>query len=104
ATGLDVSSAGNASGNDALTIVVGAGGYDLSSPAAGALTEGDTFSLDGITYEFRTTGANVLITLADGAVTNTVASAIQAAIHAQYLAGNTSVDATVATNTVTATN
>jgi flagellin len=108
ATGLDVSSAGNASGNDALTIVVGAGGYDLSSPAAGALTEGDTFSLDGITYEFRTTGAvtgsNVLITLADGAVTNTVASAIQAAIHAQFLAGNTSVDATVSTNTVTATN
>ena len=108
ATGLDVSAAGNASVNDALTIVVGAGGYDLSSPAAGALTEGDTFSLDGITYEFRTTGAvtgsNVLITLADGAVTNTVASAIQAAIHAQYLAGNTSVDATVATNTVTATN
>jgi flagellin len=108
ATGLDVSVGANATGNDALTIVTGAGGYDLSAPAAGAVTEGDTFSLDGVTYEFRTTGpvtgANVLITLADGATADQVAAGIQGAIHAQYVAGNTSVDATVSTNTVTATN
>jgi flagellin len=107
ATGLDVSTAGNASGNDTMTIVAAANGYDLT-PAANTLSQGDTFSLDGITYEFRTTGSvtgsNVLITLADGVDDDTVAAAIQAAIHAQFLAGNTSVDATVATNTVTVTN
>ncbi len=108
ATGLDVSSVANPTGNDALTIVAGAGGYDLSAPAAGAITQGDTFSLDGVTYEFRSTGAvtgaNVLISLTDGASADDVAAGIQAAIHAQYVLGNTSVDATVATNTVTATN
>jgi len=46
----------------------------------------------------------VAVTAADADTANTVAAAIQAAVHAQYVAGNTSVDATVATDTVTFTN
>ncbi|HVQ16920.1 MAG TPA: flagellin [Vicinamibacterales bacterium] len=108
ATGLDVSNVGNASGHDAMTVAVNAAGYDLT-PAANTATQGDTFSLDGLTYEFRTTGAvttstNVLVTVADGSTATQVADAMAAAIHAQYVAGNTSVDATAATGTLTATN
>ena len=106
-TGLDASTGAAASGNDAMTLQVG-GAYDLSAPAAGSLTDGDTFTLDGITYEFDTGGStttgNVVITLADGATADTVATAIQAAVHGQYVAGNTTVDATVSTDTVTLTN
>jgi flagellin len=107
ATGLDVSTGANASGNDALTLQVAAA-YDLSTPGATSLTDGDTFSLDGLTYEFSSTGtvtgSNVRVTVADGDAVGVVAAAIQTAVHAQYLAGNTSVDATVATDTVTFTN
>ncbi|MEA5098048.1 MAG: flagellin, partial [Burkholderiaceae bacterium] len=94
ATGLDISAGANASGHDTMTLQAG-GTFDLSSPAAGSVTDGDTFTLDGITYEFgqnshNVTGTNVKITLADGASADTVASGIQSAVHAQYLAGNTS--------------
>ncbi len=107
ATGLDISAGSNASGNDSLTIQAG-GTFDLSSPAAGSVTEGDTFTLDGLTYEFTSdatvSGSNVAITLADGATANTVAAGINTAINAQFALGNTSVSSTVATDTVTATN
>src|SRR5689334_12274633 len=107
ATGLDISAGSNASGNDAFTLQV-AGAYDLSAPAATSLTDGDTFVVDGITYELDSnstvTAGNVAVTAADADTANTVAAAIQAAVHAQYVAGNTSVDATVATDTVTFTN
>jgi flagellin len=95
ATGLDVSDAGNASGHDSFTLLVG-GAFDATAPAAGSLTNGDTFTLDGITYEFSddatVTGSNVRVEVADGDVVNDVADAIYDAVHAQFLAGNTSVD------------
>ncbi len=107
ATGLDISAGSNPTGNDTLTIQAG-GTFDLSAPAAGSVTEGDTFTLDGLTYEFTSdatvTGSNVAITLADGATANTVAAGINTAINAQYALGNTSVSSTVATDTVTVTN
>src|SRR5690349_17841060 len=108
ATGLDISTgAQNPAGHDALTLQI-AGAYDLSAPAATSLTDGDTFVLDGLTYEFSSTGSvtgsNVRVTVADADTADTVAAAVQAAVHAQYLAGNTSVDAAVTTDTVTFTN
>jgi len=107
ATGLDASTGANASGHDTLTIQAG-GAFDLSSPASGSLTEGDNFTLDGLTYEFTTdatvTGSNVAVTVADSDTATAVATAIKTAINAQYALGTTSVSATSATDTVTATN
>jgi flagellin len=95
ATGLDVSDAGNATGNDSFTLQVG-GAFDSTAPAAGSLTDGDTFTLDGLTYEFSTdatvTGNNVRVAVVDGATANDVADAIYTAVHGQFTAGNTSVD------------
>ncbi len=53
ATGLDVSVGANPTGHDTFTLTMG-GAFDLSAPAAGSLTEGDSFTLDGLTYEFTT--------------------------------------------------
>jgi flagellin len=107
ATGLDISAGSNPSGNDAFTLAVG-GTFDLSSPAAGSVTEGDTFTVDGLTYEFTSdatvTGSNVAITLVADDTANTVAAAINTAINAQFALGTTSVSSTVSTNTVTITN
>jgi flagellin len=107
ATGLDISAGSNPTGNDALTLQVG-GAFDLSAPGAGSLTEGDTFTLDGLTYEFTTdatvTGSNVAVTVADGNTAAQVATAINTAVNLQFAAGNTSVSSTVATDTVTLTN
>jgi flagellin len=107
ATGLDLSTGANPLGHDTFDIVVG-GAFDLSAPAAGSATEGDFFQLDGVTYEFTTdatvTNGRVAVTVADGNSTTLVATAIAAAIHGQFQLGNTSVDATSATATVTVTN
>ncbi|MEW6763098.1 MAG: flagellin [Pseudomonadota bacterium] len=109
ATGLDASSGTAATGNDTMTLAVGTGGFD-TTPTANAVSNGDSFSLDGITYQFGdsnfavTNSSNVKITLADGANADTVAAAIKDAVQAQYEAGKTSVRAEVATNTVTFTN
>jgi flagellin len=107
ATGLKVSTGAVATGHDTFNITVG-GAFDLSSPAAGSLTEGDNFTLDGITYEYTTDGTitsgRVAITVADANTATQVATATTAAIHAQYLAGNTSVDATSAAAVITVTN
>jgi len=96
-----------ATGHDTFGITVG-GPFDLSAPGAGSLTEGDNFTLDGVTYEYTTDGTftagRVAITVADGNTATQVATATTAAIHAQYVAGNTSVDATSAAAVITVTN
>ncbi|CAN7252979.1 flagellin [Massilia sp. LjRoot122] len=97
-----------ATGNDTFGVTVG-GAFDASAPAAGSLTNGDTFELDGITYEFGTSShtfgeGNVRVEVADAAAAGTVASAIETAVDAQYAAGNTSVSAAVAGAVVTFTN
>ncbi len=107
AIGLDVSTGANATGNDTFTLQVG-GAFDTTAPGAGSLTEGDSFVLDGITYEFTTdatvTGSNVAVTVADADVANTVAAAINTAINGQHALGNTTVSTTVAADTLTITN
>ncbi len=107
ATGLKVSAGAVATGHDTFGITVG-GPFDLTSPAAGSLTEGDSFSLDGITYEFTTDGTftagRVAITVGATDADTVLAGKIAAAVHAQYVAGNTSVDATAAAAVVTVTN
>jgi flagellin len=106
ATGLDVSVGANPTGHDTFTLTIG-GAFDLT-PAAGSLAEGDSFTLDGLTYEFTTdatvTSGRVGITVADTNTATQVATATTAAIHAQYLLGNTAVDATSAAAVITVTN
>jgi flagellin len=107
ATGLDVSVGANPTGNDTFTLTIG-GAFDTTAPAAGSLTEGDSFVLDGLTYEFTTdatvTSGNVAVTVADGNTATQVATALTTAIQAQYTAGNTSVSAASAAAIVTVTN
>jgi flagellin len=107
ATGLDVSVGANATGNDTFTLTIG-GAFDTTAPAAGSLTEGDSFVLDGVTYELTTdaavTSGNVAVTVADANTTTQVAAAAALAIHTQYGLGNTSVDATSAAAVITVTN
>ena len=107
ATGLDVSVGANPTGNDTFTLTIG-GAFDLSAPAAGSLTEGDSFVLDGVTYEFTTdatiTGGNIAVTVADGNTATQVATALTTAIQAQFTLGNTSVSAASAAAVVTVTN
>jgi len=107
ATGLDVSVGANPTGNDTFSLQIG-GAFDLSSPGAGSLTEGDSFVLDGVTYEFTTdatiTSGNVAVTVADGNTATQVATALSAAINAQYALGNTSVSSTPTTDTLALVN
>jgi flagellin len=108
ATGLDVSAGANATGNDTFTLQVG-GAFDIVAPvAAGSLTEGDSFVLDGLTYEFTTdatvTTGNVAVTVGGADTAAQVATALNTAINAQYTLGNTSVNSTVATDTLTLVN
>jgi flagellin len=106
ATGLNVSSGAVPTGHDTFDITIG-GAFDLT-PAAGSLSEGDSFVLDGVTYEFTTdatiTAGRVGITVGATDADTVVAGKVAAAIHAQYLAGNTSVDASAAAAVVTVTN
>ncbi|MBC8118412.1 MAG: hypothetical protein H7X75_02390 [Burkholderiaceae bacterium] len=107
ATGIDVSVGANPTGNDTFTLQIG-GAFDLSAPAAGSLTEGDSFVLDGLTYEFTTdatiTSGNVAVTVADGNTAAQVATALNTAVNGQYTLGNTSVNSTAATDTLTLVN
>jgi flagellin len=106
ATGLDVSTGANASGHDSMTLQIG--GAFNATPTSASPTEGDNFTLDGITYEITTdgtvTGSNVAVTVTASSTAAQVATAVQTAVHGQFTAGNTSVDATVSTDTVTLTN
>ncbi len=91
-TGLDVSTGANASGHEVNTLTFGAGNLDTGAPA---LATGDTFTIEGRTYELTTGGAvttgNVAVTVgAAGTPTNSIL-ALKAAIDAEYTAGRTSV-------------
>jgi flagellin len=107
ATGLDISAGSNPTGNDVVTLTVG-GAFDLTAPGATSLTEGDTFAIDGLTYEFTTdgtvTGSNIAVTVADADADTVVATAIRTAVNAQYALGNTSLAATGAGADVILTN
>lgn len=106
ATGLDVSSTSAPTGNNSQTLQIG-GAFDLSSPAAGSLTEADYITIDGLNYEFTTdatvTAGRVAVTVADGNTASQVAAALNSAINAQRTLGTTTVSATVSTDTVTVT-
>lgn len=107
AIGLDISAAGNPTGNNTSTIQIG-GAFDLSAPAAGSLTEADTVVIDGVTYEFTTdatvAGTNVAVTVADGNTATQVATALNSAINLQFAAGNTTYSSSPSTDTLTLTN
>jgi len=111
-TGLDVSSGTNASGHDTFDITVAAAGIfdaDDSAAAAGNLTVGDTFEIDGVTYEFYDdtgsyTGDNVGVALTDNDDNTAIAAKLASAIEAQRSAGNTTVSASAAAGVITITN
>ncbi|RJQ46665.1 MAG: flagellin FliC [Gammaproteobacteria bacterium] len=107
AVGLDAATEANPTGNNTQTVQVG-GAFDLSSPALGSLTEADTVTFGGLTYEFTTdgtvSGSNVAVTVADGNTAAQVAAALNTAVNAQRALGNTTVSSTVSTDTVTLTN
>ncbi len=94
ATGLDVSDGANATGNSTQTLTAEA--YTTAGQAD-ELAEGDTVTIDNVTYEFRTTGSatgsNVLVTLGASTAAGGVATALATAINLQFAAGNTTVQA-----------
>ena len=102
ATGLDVSTGDNASGNEKVTLTFADGDVSLSStPGAGIVTgdsagTGDTITLGELTYQFVTdaeyvTAGNVAVVI--GAVGEELAiTALEEAIDTQREAGNTTVE------------
>lgn len=108
ATGLDVSTGADPTGHDARTLAVG-GAFAATGATAGQLTAGDTFTLDGLTYEF-TTGSgtaatgNVAINVADTDSAIVTAGKIRDAINLQYDAGKTTILASGNTASLTLTN
>jgi flagellin len=100
ATGLDVSAGANASGHEVNTLTFGAGNLDTGAPA---LATGDTFTIEGRTYELTTGGpvvaGNVAVTVAAASTPTNTILALRNAINAEYAAGRTSVVASGATAT-----
>jgi flagellin len=100
ATGLDVSAGANATGHEVNTLTFGAGNLDTGAPA---LATGDTFTIEGRTYELTTGGAvtsgNVAVTVAAASTPTASVAALSAAINAEYAAGRTSVVASGASAT-----
>jgi flagellin len=100
ATGLDVSAGANASGHEVNTLTFGAGNLDTGAPA---LATGDTFTIEGRTYELTTGGAitagNVAVTVAAASTPTNTIVALRDAINAEYTAGRTSVVASGANAT-----
>ena len=109
ATGLDASTGAAATGNDTFNMQI-AGAFDTSAPGATSLTNGDTFELDGVTYQFGDSATAVSdpsfvkIEVADGATAATVAAKVKDVVNQQFALGNTSISASAATDTVTFTN
>lgn len=100
ATGLDVSAGANATGHEVNTLTFGAGNLDTGTPA---LATGDTFTIEGRTYELTTGGAvtagNVAVTVGAASTPTATIAALSTAINAEYAAGRTSVVASGATAT-----
>ncbi len=108
ATGLSVHATAP-TGFDTFTVAI-AGAFDGDGGTAGSLSWGDSAVIDGVTYEFVETAGdeadgNVAVVVANTAETaDNVATALRAAINAQFAAGNTTVQATGATSNVIVTN
>jgi flagellin len=101
AMGLDVSAGANATGHEVNTLTFGAGNLDAGAPA---LANGDTFTIEGRTYQL-TTGApvvagNVAVAVAAASTPTATITALMNAVNAEYAAGRTSVVASG--NTATA--
>ena len=100
ATGLDVSDGANAAGHEVNTLTFGAGTLDTGAPA---LATGDTFTIEGRTYELTTGGAvtagNVAVLVGAASTPTLTIDALGDAINAEYAAGRTSVQASGATAT-----
>ncbi|GAB3438287.1 flagellin N-terminal helical domain-containing protein [Massilia solisilvae] len=103
ATGLIANKLGTdakATGHDAMSLTAGTAGFNATTPTANAVSNGDSFTMDGLTYVFgdaatTVTGANkVKIELAATATQAQVGTAIANAINTQHAAGNTSLSAT----------
>jgi len=101
AIGLDISAAANASGNESSTVTL----VDVVVGAGTGLTLGDTLIVDGLVYEFQnaatdvTTSTNVKVTVETGGTAAASLTALETAIDAQKLAGNTTVDTGTKTTT-----
>ncbi|HVQ13061.1 MAG TPA: flagellin [Vicinamibacterales bacterium] len=100
ATGLDVSAGANALGHEVNTLTFGAGNLDTGTTA---LTTGDTFTIEGRTYELTTGGpvvsGNVAVTVAAASTPTASVLALSNAINAEHTAGRTSVVASGASAT-----
>jgi flagellin len=95
ATGLSVNAAAP-TGHDTFTLAITAT-FDTTTPGATATTDGDTLVIGGVTYELvdvagTAAPGNVEIELDDNDANTVVAAALRDAVHAQYLAGNSTVD------------
>jgi flagellin len=101
ATGLDLSAGANATGHEVNTLTFGAGNLDTGAPA---LATGDTFTIEGRTYQITTGGpvvsGNVAVTVAAASTPTATITALMNAVNAEYAAGRTSVVASG--NTATA--
>jgi flagellin len=99
--GLDISAGANATGHEVNTLTFGAGNLDTGAPA---LANGDTFTIEGRTYQL-TTGApvvagNVAVSVGAASTPTATITALMNAVNAEYAAGRTSVVASG--NTATA--
>ena len=109
ATGLNLTNGTAPTGNDTFTLTIG-GAFDADGGTAASLSAGDILNIDGINYEFVTnannvTTGNVAVVVADAAADTVIATALRAAMVAQYNAGNSSLRVTAAaTDVVTLTN
>jgi flagellin len=94
ATGLDASAGANASGHQVTTLTLAAG---ATGSGAGSLSEHDTVTVGGQTYEFAQSGSTVAsgnVKVDIGTLGGTAAAAgdaLKAAVQDQYTKGNTSV-------------
>jgi flagellin len=106
-TGLGVN-ATVATGHDTFTLAITAA-FDVSTPGATNITANDTVVVGGVTYQFvdtagTATAGNVEIELDDNDANTVVAAALRDAIHASFLAGDSTVDSSGAGANVIVTN
>lgn len=107
ATGLDVSTGADPTGNNTQDVTIAAA-FDADNSAGTGLTVNDYITIDGLNYEFVTSAAsvtagNVAVVVADADTVTTQASALKDAINLQYAAGATTVSATSALGVVSLT-
>jgi flagellin len=106
ATGIDVSTGANASGNEASTLTFVVANSNTGTGITTANGGGDTITIGERTYQFTIDGVvsagNVAVTLAAGAAETVAITNLNTAVNAEYTAGRTSVQASGATATTLA--